>query len=285
MTNKKKTVLDFFRMKETGEKFTQSGVYDFTTAMLAEQAGLEMMLVGDSMSMFIYGHDSTVPMTMDQMIYHSQAVRRGAPNTFVVGDMPFLSYQVSIEEAVRNAGRFCKEAGVDAVKLEGGTEMVSQVRAIVDAGMLVQGHIGITPQSAARLGGFRVQGNTAEAAVQVLQDAMALEQAGAFSILVEGVPPEVGKLVTQRVRVPILGTGAGPDTDGQGILVTDFVGLYPVFTPKFVKRYANVGDQIVQAVSQYVQEVKSGVFPGPEHCYKMKDGELQRLEEMLKKEG
>ena len=279
---KKKTVLDFLRMKDSGEKFVQSGVYDFTTAMLAEQGGLEMILVGDSMGMVVFGYDGTVPVTMDQMIYHAQAVRRGAPNTFVVGDMPFLSYQTSVEDAVRNAGRFYKEAGMDAVKLEGGREMTPQVRAIVDAGMLVQGHIGITPQSAARLGGFRVQGNTAEAATLVLNDALALQEAGVFSILVEGVPAQVGKLVTERLKVPILGTGAGPYCDGQGVLVTDFVGLYPVFTPKFVKRYAMVGDQIVKAVSEYVAEVKSGAFPGPEHCYKMKDGEMARLEEMMK---
>ncbi len=278
---KKKTVLDFLKMKESGEKFSKLAVYDFTSAMLVEQAGLEMILVGDSMGNVIYGYDGTVPMTMDQMIYHSQAVRRGAPNTFIVGDLPFLSYQTSIEDAVRNAGRFYKEAGVDAVKLEGGRQMAPQVRAIADAGMLVMAHIGLTPQSAAQLGGFKVQGNTAEAAIRVLSDARALEEAGAFMVLLEGVPAETGKLVTENLKVPTISVGAGPHCDGQAVLLSDLIGMYPVFTPKFVKRYATIGDQVVEAVSEYVAEIKSGVFPGPEHCYKMKEGEMARLDEML----
>ncbi len=278
---KKKTVLDFLKMKESGEKFSKLAVYDFTSAMLVEQAGLEMILVGDSMGNVIYGYDGTVPMTMDQMIYHSQAVRRGAPNTFIVGDLPFLSYQTSIEDAVRNAGRFYKEAGVDAVKLEGGRQMAPQVRAIADAGMLVMAHIGLTPQSAAQLGGFKVQGNTAEAAIRVLSDARALEEAGAFMVLLEGVPAETGKLVTEKLKVPTISVGAGPHCDGQAVLLSDLIGMYPVFTPKFVKRYATIGDQVVEAVSEYVAEIKSGVFPGPEHCYKMKEGEMARLDEML----
>ncbi len=278
---KKKTVLDFLKMKESGEKFSKLAVYDFTSAMLVEQAGLEMILVGDSMGNVIYGYDGTVPVTMDQMIYHSQAVRRGAPNTFIVGDLPFLSYQTSTEDAVRNAGRFYKEAGVDAVKLEGGRQMAPQVRAIADAGMLVMAHIGLTPQSAAQLGGFKVQGNTAEAAIRVLSDARALEEAGAFMVLLEGVPAETGKLVTEKLKVPTISVGAGPHCDGQAVLLSDLIGMYPVFTPRFVKRYATIGDQVVKAVSEYVAEIKSGVFPGPEHCYKMKEGEMARLDEML----
>jgi len=282
---KKKTVLDFLKMKETGEKFSKLAVYDFTSALLAEQAGLEMILVGDSMGNVLYGYDGTIPMTMDQMIYHAQAVRRGGPNIFVVGDLPFLSYQTSVEDAVRNAGRFYKEAGMDAVKLEGGRQMAPQIRAIADAGMLVMAHIGLTPQSAAQLGGFRVQGNTAEAAVRVLSDALALEEAGAFMVLLEGVPAECGKLVTERLKVPTISVGAGPYCDGQAVLLSDLIGMYPVFTPKFVKRYATVGDDIVKAISTYVGEIKSGVFPGPEHCYKMKEGEMARLEEILKKQA
>jgi len=280
---KKKTVLDFLKMKESGEKFSKLAVYDFTSALLAEQAGLEMILVGDSMGNVVYGYDGTVPVTMEQMIYHAQAVRKGAPNIFVVGDLPFLSYQTSVEDAVRNAGRFYKEAGMDAVKLEGGRQMAPQIRAIADAGMLVMAHIGLTPQSAAQLGGFRVQGNTAEAAMRVLADALALEEAGAFMVLLEGVPAECGKLVTEHLKVPTIGVGAGPYCDGQAVLLSDLIGMYPVFTPKFVKRYAAVGDEIVKAVSAYVSEIKTEVFPAPEHCYKMKEGEMARLEEMLKK--
>ena len=279
---KKKTVLDFFKMKEAGEKFTQLALYDFTMATLAEQAGLEMILVGDSMGNVVYGYDGTVPVTMEQMIYHAQAVRKGAPNTFVVGDLPFLSYQTSVEDAVRNAGRFYKEAGMDAVKLEGGRQMAPQVRAIVDAGMLVTAHIGLTPQSAAQMGGFRVQGNTAEAALKVLADALALEEAGAFMVLLEGIPMETGKLVTEKLRVPTLSVGAGPCCDGQAVLLADLIGMYTAFTPKFVKQYAKLGDQVVRAVAEFVSESKSGAFPGPEQCYKMREGEAEKLQATLR---
>lgn len=282
---KKKTILDFLKMKEAGEKFSKLAIYDFTSAWLAEQAGLEMILVGDSMGNVVYGYDGTVPVTMDQMIFHSQAVRKGAPNTFVVGDLPFLSYQTSVEDAVRNAGRFYKEAGMDAVKLEGGTQMAPQIRAIADAGMLVMAHIGLTPQSASALGGFRVQGNTAEAAMRVLADALALQEAGAFMVLLEGVPAETGRLVTEKLRVPTIGVGAGPYCDGQAVLLSDLLGMYPVFTPKFVKKYANMGEEVIKAVGEYVGEIKSGAFPGPEYCYKMKEGETERLEAILKERG
>ncbi len=282
---KKKTVLDFLKMKEAGEKFTQLALYDFTMATLAEQAGLEMILVGDSMGNVVYGYDGTVPVTMEQMIYHAQAVRKGAPNTFVVGDLPFLSYQTSPEDAVRNAGRFLKEAGMDAVKLEGGRQMAPQIRAVADAGMLVTAHIGLTPQSAAQMGGFRVQGNTAEAALKVLADAQALEEAGAFMVLLEGVPMETGRLVTEKLRVPTIGVGAGPYCDGQAVLLSDLLGMYPVFTPKFVKQYARLGEQVVKAVSEFVGETKASVFPASEHCYKMKEGEAERLAAMVKERG
>ncbi|MCK4581129.1 MAG: 3-methyl-2-oxobutanoate hydroxymethyltransferase [Dehalococcoidia bacterium] len=278
--SKRKTVQDFFQMKESGEKFTQVAAYDFTMAMIIEQAGMDMILVGDSMGNVVYGYDGTVPVTMDQMIFHSQAVRKGAPNTFVMGDMPFLSYQVSVEEAVRNAGRFYKEAGVDAVKLEGGRKMVPQVRAIVDSGMVVMGHIGLTPQSAAEMGGFRVQGNTAEAAMQVLADAEALQEAGAFCVLLEGVPAEAGKLVTEILRIPTLGVGAGPYCDGQALLVSDVLGIYQVFTPRFVKRYANLGEEMRRALAEYISDIRNGSFPAEEHCYKMKPGEAERLQDM-----
>lgn len=271
-------------MKQAGEKFTQMALYDFTMATLVEQAGLEMILVGDSMGNVVYGYDGTVPVTMEQMIYHAQAVRKGAPNTFVIGDLPFLSYQVSVEDAVRNAGRFHKEACMDAVKLEGGRQMAPQIRAISEAGMLVMAHIGLTPQSAAQMGGFRVQGNTAEGAMKVLDDALALEEAGAFMVLLEGVPVETGKLVTEKLRVPTLSVGAGPCCDGQAVLLSDLLGMYPVFTPKFVKRYAMLGEQVVKAVGEFVSETKSVVFPAPEHCYKMREGEADKLETTLRGE-
>ena len=280
--NKRKTVMDFHEMKQKGEKFSQVAAYDFTTAMIIEQAGMDMILAGDSVGNVVYGYDGTVPVTMDQMIFHSGAVRRGAPNTFVMGDMPFLSYQVSVEEAVRNAGRFYKEAGVDAVKLEGGRSMVPQVRAIVESGMVVMGHIGLTPQSAAQMGGFRVQGNTAEAAMRVVADAEALQEAGVFCVLLEGIPAEAGKLITQRLRIPTLGVGAGPHCDGQALLVSDVLGIYQVFTPKFVKRYAKLGDEMRRALSEYISDIKNGRFPAEEHCYKMKPGEAEKLDTMLK---
>ena len=281
---KKKTILDFLKMKEAGERFSKLAIYDFTSAWLAEQAGLEMILVGDSMGNVVYGYDGTVPVVMEQMIFHAQAVRKGAPNTFIVGDLPFLSYQTSVEDAVRNAGRFYKEAGMDAVKLEGGTQMAPQIRAIADAGMLVMAHIGLTPQSASALGGFRVQGNTAEAAMRVLADALALEEAGAFMVLLEGVPAETGKLVTEKLHVPTIGVGAGPYCDGQAVLLSDLLGMYPVFTPKFVKKYANMGEEVIKAVGEYVGEIKSGAFPAPEYCYKMREGENERWEAMLKEQ-
>ena len=209
----------------------------------------------------------------------------GAPNTFVVGDLPFLAYQTSVEDAVRNAGRFYKEAGVDAVKLEGGQHMAPHIRAIADAGMLVMAHIGLTPQSAGALGGFRVQGNTAEAATRVLADALALQEAGAFMVLLEGVPAETGKLVTDRLRVPTIGVGAGPHCDGQAVLLSDMLGMYPVFTPKFVKKYATMGEEVIKLVGEYVAEIKSGAFPGPEQCYKMREGEAEKLEALLKEKG
>ncbi len=279
---KKKSIIDFREMKQRGEKVTWLTAYDFPTANLAEQAGIDMLLVGDSLGMVVYGYSGTLPVTMDQMIYHSQAVRKGAPNTFVIGDMPFLSYQRSTQDAVDNAGRFYKEADVDAIKLEGGKRMVPQIRAIVDSGMVVIGHIGLTPQSSSQLGGFKVQGNTAESAMIQLEDAKAVEQAGASILLVEGVPPETGRLITKSLSIPVYSIGAGPDCDGQLLIVSDMLGFFEVFTPKFVKKYANVAGVLRQAFQEYAREVREGKFPTTEYCYKMKEGEAKRLEELLK---
>src|SRR4030043_2241363 len=211
----KKTFLDFREMKKKGEKITYLTSYDFPMASFCEKAGIDMILVGDSAAMVVHGLPGTVPMTMDQMVLHSRAVRRGAPNTFVIGDMPFLSYQVSRESAIENAGRFFKEAGVDAIKLEGGRRVINQIEGIIEAGMSVMGHIGLTPQSSGQLGGFRAQGRTADAAMELIEDALAIEKAGAFALLLEAVPPEVGRIITDMLEIPVLGIGAGMYTDGQ----------------------------------------------------------------------
>ena len=279
----KKSIIDFAEMKRKGEKVTWITAYDFPTASLVEQAGLDMILVGDSLGMVVYGYPGTIPVTMDQMIYHTEAVRRGAPNTFVIGDMPFLSYQKSVEDAITNAGRFYKEASVDAIKLEGGKRVVPQIQGIVDSGMVVVGHIGLTPQSSAQLGGFKPQGNTAEQAVALLEDAKAVEAAGCSLLLVEGVPPETGKIITETLSIPVYGIGAGPYCDGQVIIVSDMLGLFEIFTPKFVKKYTNLAEVMREAFREYAREIREGKFPTPEHCYKMRAGEKEKLEEIMKK--
>ena len=280
---KKKSILDFAVMKEKGEKVTWITAYDFPTANLAEQAGIDMILVGDSVGMVVYGYPGTLPVTMNQIMYHTEAVRRGAPNTFIVGDMPFLSYHKSVADAIENAGRFYKEANVDAVKLEGGKRVAPQIRGIADSGMVVIGHIGLTPQSSAQLGGFKAQGNTAEAAMLLLEDAKAVEEAGATILLVEGVPPETGKLITETLKIPVYGIGAGPDCDGQLLIVSDMLGIFEVFTPKFVKKYADLAGAMRQAFQDYIKDIHEGKFPSQEHYYKMKAGEMEKLTELLKK--
>jgi len=280
----KKTILDFLEMKRGGDKMTFLTAYDFHIASIEEQIGVDMILVGDSVGMAVYGYSGgTVPVTMDQMIYHTEAVRRGAPNTFIIGDMPFLSYHESTAGAVHNAGRFYKEAGVDAIKLEGGKRVAAQIRAIVDAGMVVMGHIGLTPQSSAALGGFKAQGNTAETAMALLEDAKAVQEAGAALTLIEAVPAETGKMITETLRIPAIGIGAGPDCDGQAQIYADAVGLFELFIPKFVKKYADAAGVIRGALKEWNEEVREGKFPAAEHCYKMKAGEAEKLEEMLKK--
>jgi 3-methyl-2-oxobutanoate hydroxymethyltransferase len=282
---KKLSKFDFANMKQAGEKVVWITAYDFWTAQFGEAAGMDMMLVGDSLGMCVYGYEGTIPVTMDQCIYHSEAVRRGAPNTFIIGDMPFLSYQVSTEEAVRNAGRFLKEAGMDAIKLEGGRRVCPQIEAISDGGMLVMGHIGLTPQSSGQLGGFKAQGRTAEAALDLIEDALAVQEAGAFSLLVEAVPPEVTRIIRDTLAIPVYGIGAGADTDGQVLIVSDLLGVFQAFTPKFVKKYANLAEEIVNALEAYAGDVRSGRFPEPKHSYEMLDGELEKLEEALGKRG
>lgn len=281
MEKKKHTRFDLQKMKETGQPVVWITAYDYWTASFAEQAGMDMLLVGDSLGMCIYGYEGTVPVTMEQCIWHSEAVRRGAPNTFVIGDMPFLSYQVSIAEAVKNAGRFHKEAGVDAIKLEGGQRVCSQIKAIADGGMLIMGHIGLTPQSSGQLGGFKAQGRTAETAKELIEDATAIEEAGAFALLVEAVPPEVCGIIRERLKIPVYSIGAGWEADGQLMICSDVLGIFQAFTPKFVKKYENLAQKTVNAFEQYVQEARDGKFPKDEHTYKMVEGELSKLKELL----
>lgn len=271
----KKGRLDFMKMKQAGEKLTWVTAYDYPIAHFAEQAGIDMILVGDSLGMVVYGYDSTIPVTMEECLIHCRAVRRGAPSTFVIGDMPFLSYQVSIPDAIRNAGRFLKEASVDAVKLEGGRRVLEQIRGIVDAGILAIGHIGLTPQSSGQLGGFKAQGRTAASAEELIKDALSIEEAGAFALLLEAVPPELSSAITEILGIPVYGIGAGPDTDGQLLINGDMLGYFEAFTPKFVKKYANLAQVITDAFKEYVDEVHSGRFPGPEHSYSVLKDELE----------
>ncbi len=285
MGKKKLMIHDFYQMKAEGRKITWLTSYDFPTAQFAEAAGMDMLLVGDSLGMCVYGYSGTVPVTMDQCICHCDAVRRGAPNTFVIGDMPFLSYQTSDEKAVENAGRFLKEANVDAIKLEGGVRVTSRIKAIVEAGILVVGHIGLTPQSSGALGGHKAQGRTADAAKLVVEDALAVQAAGAQMILVEAVPPEVTRYIHQILTIPVLSIGAGPHCDGQLLIVSDMIGQFQAFTPKFVKKYSNVAEVITKAMSEYCEDVRSGNFPGPEHCYRMVEGEEAKFLEMMQAGG
>lgn len=279
---KKKMIHEFYKMKKNSQKITFLTAYDYPTAQFAETAGLDMLLVGDSLGMCVYGYSGTVPVVMDQMIYHAEAVRRGAPNTFVVGDMPFMAYQSSITKAVENAGRFLKEAGCDAIKLEGGVRIVSQIKAIVDAGIVVMGHIGLTPQSSGQLGGHKAQGRTAETAKLVYEDAIAVRDAGAQMLLVEAVPPEVCGFIAKQLDIPVLSIGAGPDADGQLLIVSDLIGQFQAFTPKFVKKYCNVADIITKAMTDYCEDVRSESFPSQAHCYGMIEGEAEKFFDQIK---
>lgn len=275
--NKKLTRFDLQEMKDEGRRAVWMTAYDFITAQLAEESGMDMLLVGDSLGMAVYGYPGTVPVTMDQCIYHTEAVRRGAPNTFIIGDMPFGAYHTGIGDACGNAVRFHKEAGVDCIKLEGGTRVADVIRAITDGGMLVMGHVGLTPQSSGAQGGFRAQGRTADSARSIIEDARAVYEAGAFSVLVEGVPPEVTQAIMREIPIPVYGIGAG-DCDGQVMICSDILGLFQAFTPKFVKRYGNVAEEYRKVFSAYIDDVRKGTFPDEEkHVYRMVEGEAEKL--------
>jgi 3-methyl-2-oxobutanoate hydroxymethyltransferase len=265
-------------MKRRGEAIVMVTAYDYPGGRLADAAGMDIVLVGDSAAMTVLGHDSTVPATMDEMIVLARATARGARRPLVVGDMPFGSFQVSDEEAVRNGVRFVKEAGVDAVKVEGAGPTLDRVRALVGAGIPVMGHVGLTPQSATMLGGFRAQGRTADKARRVLEDAAALEQAGCFSVVLEAVPAAVAGRISEALSVPTIGIGSGPRCDGQVLVLHDLLGLYEGRSPRFVKRYAELGEEIRGALERFAADVRSGAFPQDEHTYAMPEEELVRFE-------
>ena len=275
---KRKSIFDLYQMKASGEKIAWLTSYDFPTAQFAEAAGMDMILVGDSLGMCVYGYNGTVPVTMEQCVTHCDAVRRGAPGCFIVGDMPFGAYQSSDVQAVDNAVRFLKGADVDAIKLEGGVRVASRIRAITDAGINVIGHIGLTPQSSGQLGGHKAQGRTADTARLVVEDALAVQEAGAKMILVEAVPPEVQKYIWETLSIPVMSIGAGPHCDGQLLIVSDLIGQFQAFTPKFVKKYCNVAEVITSAMKAYVSEVKNCSFPDEDkYCYKMVEGEQEKF--------
>lgn len=283
MSERKKITLPaLFKKVTEGEPITMLTCYDYPTAYFQELAGIEMILVGDSLGMTMLGYDSTLPVTMDDMIRHSQAVRRGAPNAWLVGDMPYMSYQPSVESAIRNAGRFMAEASCDAIKLEGGVEMADRIRGIANAGIPAMGHLGLTPQSASALGGFRVQGKSAAQAKKIIDDAKALEEAGAFAILLEMVPDRIAALITERAEnCFIISLGSGPSAHGQLLIYHDMFGLYPKFKPRMAKVFGNAGEVIQQGLKQYAREVISGEFPQPENYFNIKDEEYQELLALL----
>jgi len=262
------TILDIYKKKAEGRKITMLTAYDYPTAQIVDQAGIDMILVGDSLGMVVQGVSSTLPVTMDEMIYHTKMVSRGAVSAMVVGDMPFLSYQTQKAEAVRNAGRFLKEAGAEAVKLEGGTQMAEAIRTIVDAGIPVMAHIGLTPQYMHTLGGFKVQGKDEATREKILADARSVQDAGAFSVVLEAMPASLAKEIQTMLNIPTIGIGAGPDCDGQVLVLHDLLGLFDRFTPKFVKKYVNLKDQALKAVKEYKQDVENGKFPSEEHSFK-----------------
>lgn len=274
--NKRVGVPDIIAAKGK-RKLSMLTAYDFPTARWVDQSGIDMILVGDSLAMVVLGHEDTLSVGMEEMIHHTKAVSRAAQRALVIGDLPFLSYQASVEQAVLNAGRFLKEGRAQAVKLEGGARVLPQVRAIVAAGIPVQGHLGLTPQSAAQMGGFKVQGKTAEAAKALIEDAQILAEAGCFSIVLEAIPAPIAERITEAIPVPTIGIGAGARCDGQVLVIHDVLGLFDRFIPKFVKQYARLADNIHEALVSFRKEVENGEFPGPEHTFAMDEKEARKV--------
>ncbi|WP_407672851.1 3-methyl-2-oxobutanoate hydroxymethyltransferase [Pectinatus frisingensis] len=278
MMNKDKfTTQSFFDAKQTGKKITMLTAYDYSMAQIVDDSGIDSILVGDSLGMVMQGNKSTLKVTMEDMVYHSRCVSRGVHRALIVADLPFLSYQVNSEDAIRNAGRLIQEGSADAVKLEGGQRMVQTVQAVVNAQIPVMGHIGLTPQSINIMGGFKVQGKETAAAQKLIDDAMALEQAGVFSIVLEAVPEKLAQIITERVKVPTIGIGAGRYCDGQILVVNDVLGMYSDFTPKFVKKYADLKTSITKALNNYATEVQNGQFPEKKHTFKIDETVLEKL--------
>lgn len=273
----KNTVTTFQQAKRNGEKLTMLTAYDYSMAKLIDEAGVNSILVGDSLGNVILGYDDTVSVTMEDMIHHGAAVARGAKEALVIIDMPFMSYQTSVQDALVNAGRLMKEGRAGAVKLEGGTRVAPQIEAIVSAGIPVCGHIGLTPQSIHAFGGFKVQGKSEDTARKLLEDAKAVEEAGAFAVVIEGVPKKLADLITKQLRIPTIGIGAGNGCDGQVLVYQDMLGMFSDFTPKFVKRFADIGEVMKEAFGNYIKEVKSGTFPAEEHEYTVDDSVIEKL--------
>ena len=276
-TRKKVTTLTLRQKKERGEPITMLTAYDYPTALIMDEAGMDVILVGDSLGMVVLGYENTLPVTMEDMLHHCRAVARGAKTAMLIGDMPFMSYQTSTEEAVRNAGRFLQNGGMDAIKLEGGHERAEAIRMIAAAGIPVMGHLGLTPQSVHQLGGFRPQGKSAIAAKRLLEDALRLEDAGCFSIVLESVPARLGTLISQKLSIPTIGIGAGAGCDGQVLVTHDALGLFERFTPKFVKKYADLHSEMQRAFTEYIADVQARTFPAAEHTVEMKDDEWTEL--------
>ena len=281
IARKKVTTLTYRQKKERGEIITMLTADDYPTALAMDMAGVDSILVGDSLGMVVLGYENTLPVTMEEMLHHCRAVSRGAKTALLIGDMPFMSYQVSVEEATRNAGRFLQHGGMDAVKLEGGRERADAVRSIVNAGIPVMGHLGLTPQSVNQLGGFRAQGKTAVAAKRLVEDALILEGAGCFSIVLESVPARLAELISKKISIPTIGIGAGLGCDGQVLVTHDLLGLFARFTPKFVKKYANFHGEMQKAFGDFIEDVESKRFPAQEHTVEMDDKEWESLQKEL----
>ena len=276
-TRKKVTTLTYRQKKERGEPITMLTAYDYPTAMALDRAGIDSILVGDSLAMVVLGYENTLPVTMEEMLHHCRAPPRGARSALLIGDMPFMSYQVSVEEATRNAGRFLQQGGMDAVKLEGGHDRADAIRSITRAGIPVMGHIGLTPQSINQLGGFRAQGKTALAAKRLVEDALILEEAGCFSLVLESVPARLAELISRKLSIPTIGIGAGAGCDGQVLVTHDVLGLFDRFTPKFVKKYADFHHEMQKAFADYIEDVETKRFPAQEHTIEMDDKEWELL--------
>jgi 3-methyl-2-oxobutanoate hydroxymethyltransferase len=262
------TIHDFLNKKKDSKKITMLTAYDYPFARIVDEAGIDVVLVGDSLGMVVQGLDNTLPVTMDEMIYHTKMVARAVDNAMVIGDMPFMSYQTGIEDAVQNAGRFLKEAGASAVKLEGGTEITQHIKAMAKADIPVMAHIGLTPQSIHRMGGYKVQGKTDEAAQKLIEEAHIVEDAGAFSLLLEAIPMDLAKTITKELSIPTIGIGAGPHCDGQVLVLHDVIGLFERFVPKFIKQYANLREKALEAVKIYREEIEEGIFPSEDQSFK-----------------